>query len=155
MNSIVEKVKLIAEEYANKLEYKVVKVTFEKEDNMKMLRVTIKNNPRFDIDECTKLFELISNRLDEEDFIDEEYYLEVTSEGLEKELETDEDIKDAIGEYIYVKLYEKVDSIKEVYGDLISFDGDTLIISYMDKTRKKQLEVQKNKICKIRLAVKF
>lgn len=155
MNSIVEKVKLIAEEYANKLEYKVVKVTFEKEDNMKMLRVTIKNNPRFDIDECTKLFELISDRLDEEDFIDEEYYLEVTSEGLEKELETDEDIKDAIGEYIYVKLYEKVDSIKEVYGDLISFDGDTLIISYMDKTRKKQLEVQKNKICKIRLAVKF
>lgn len=155
MNSIVEKVKLIAEEYANKLEYKVVKVTFEKEDNMKMLRVTIKNNPRFDIDECTKLFELISDRLDEEDFIDEEYYLEVTSEGLEKELETDEDIKDAIGEYIYVKLYEKVDSIKEVYGNLISFDGDTLIISYMDKTRKKQLEVQKNKICKIRLAVKF
>lgn len=155
MNSIVEKVKLIAEEYANKLEYKVVKVTFEKEDNMKMLRVTIKNNPRFDIDECTKLFELISDRLDEEDFIDEEYYLEVTSEGLEKELDTDEDIKDAIGEYIYVKLYEKVDSIKEVYGDLISFDGDTLIISYMDKTRKKQLEVQKNKICKIRLAVKF
>lgn len=155
MNSIVEKVKLIAEEYANKLEYKVVKVTFEKEDNMKMLRVTIKNNPRFDIDECTKLFELISDRLDEEDFIDEEYYLEVTSEGLEKELDTDEDIKDAIGEYIYVKLYEKVDSIKEVYGDLISFDGDILIISYMDKTRKKQLEVQKNKICKIRLAVKF
>lgn len=155
MNIIIEKAKRIAIECATKLDYKVVNVTYEKENGTKMLRITIKNNPKFDIDECTRLYEMISDQLDVEDFIDEEYYLEVTSEGLEKELHTVEEILESVGEYIFVKLYEKINNIKEVYGDLVSFDGDKLIIKYMEKTKEKQLEIQKDKICKIRLAVKF
>ena len=52
-------------------------------------------------------------------------------------------------------MYEKVDGIKEIYGDLIDFDGDILDVNYLVKNKKKNIKIQKNKISKIRLAVKF
>ena len=66
-----------------------------------------------------------------------------------------EDIKKAIGKYVFIKMYEKVDGIKEIYGDLIDFDGDILDVNYLVKNKKKNIKIQKNKISKIRLAVKF
>ena len=54
-----------------------------------------------------------------------------------------------------MKTYAAIDKQKEFTGDLVSFDGELLTIEYMDKTRKKTLEVKKDAIAKIRLAVKF
>ena len=112
-------------------------------------------NRGFSIDDATKLNEEISAELDKEDYIDEEYYLEVSSEGVEKELRNDKDITNAVGLYIFAKFYEKIDHVKEIYGDLESFDGNTLQIKYNVKGRIKHLTVKKEQICKIRLAIKF
>jgi len=54
-----------------------------------------------------------------------------------------------------VKTYEKVDGIKEVYGDLISYENGEVTINYLVKTIRKQIKIQKDKISKIRLAVRF
>ena len=56
---------------------------------------------------------------------------------------------------MFVSTYEKINGLKEFYGDLLSFDGETITLSYMAKNIKKNVEIQKNKISKIRLAVKF
>lgn len=145
----------LAKRCAERLGYEIITVDYVFENGIKILRV-IGNGPNgFSIDDATRLNEEISLELDKEDFIDEEYYLEVSSEGVEKELRNDNDIKNAVGSYIYAKFYEKVDNIKEVYGDLESFEDGTLQIKYNVKGRIKHLTARKEQICKIRLAIKF
>ena len=155
MNQIEENSLRLAEECAQKLNLRIIEVEYVFENGIKILRVITDGENGLSLDDATKLNEMLSARLDEEDFIDEEYYLEVSSEGIEKELRNDEDIKKAIGKYVFIKMYEKVDGIKEIYGDLIDFDGDILDVNYLVKNKKKNIKIQKNKISKIRLAVKF
>lgn len=157
MSEIVRKSEAIANECASKLNLKIISVEYVFENGVNILRVIAENEAEggLSIDDASALNELISNKLDEDDFIDEEYYLEVSSEGIEKELKTAEDISKAVGKYIFVKLYEKIKGIKEIYGDLLAFDGETLDINYMAKNIKKNIKVPKEKISKIRLAVKF
>lgn len=157
MSEIVRKSEVIANDCASKLDLKIISVDYVFENGVNILRVIAENEAEggLSIDDASSLNELISNKLDEDDFIDEEYYLEVSSEGIEKELKTIDDISKAVGKYIFVKLYEKINSIKEIYGDLIAFDGETLDINYMAKNIKKNIKVPKEKISKIRLAVKF
>lgn len=152
---IVKRSSELAKRCAEKLNYTIIDVDYVFENGIKILRVIGDNNGTFSIDDATALNEAISLELDKEDYIDEEYYLEVSSEGVEKELRNDNDISNAVGEYIYAKFYEKQENLKDVYGDLESFDGETLVIKYNVKGRIKTLSVTKDKICKIRLAIKF
>ena len=57
--------------------------------------------------------------------------------------------------YVCVKTYEKVDGLKEIYGDLADYSDGVLTINYLVKTQRKQIKIQKEKISKIRLAVRF
>ena len=145
----------LANRCASKLGYEIISVEYVFENGIKILRVIGNGENGFSIDDATKLNEEISAELDKEDYIDEEYYLEVSSEGVEKELRNDKDITNAVGLYIFAKFYEKIDHVKEIYGDLESFDGNTLQIKYNVKGRIKHLTVKKEQICKIRLAIKF
>lgn len=152
---IVEKSLVLSQRCAETLGLKIISVDYVFESGIKILRVIAEGENGLDLDEASKLNELISNELDVEDFIDEEYYLEVSSKGIEKELRSDDDIAKSVGKYVFVSTYEKINGLKEFYGDLLSFDGETITLSYMAKNIKKNVEIQKNKISKIRLAVKF
>ena len=145
----------LAKRCADRLGYEIISVDYVFENGINILRVIGAGENGFSIDDPTALNEEISNELDIEDYIDEEYYLEVSSEGIEKELRNDKDISNAVGSYIYAKFYEKIENLKDVYGDLESFDGNVLKIKYNNKGRMKSIEVEKDKICKIRLAIKF
>lgn len=81
--------------------------------------------------------------------------LEVSSPGLERPLKTKESLENAIGSYINVGLYKAINKIKNFQGDLISFDGENLIIDYLDKTRHKTIEIPYSAVAKARLAVKL
>lgn len=158
LEKIIEIAQKIANEEAEKLNLKVLDVEYVKENGIKILRVVAEGEESLTLDESSDLNEAISNRIDlipEGDFIEEQYYLEVCSAGLEKPLKTDSDILGAVGMYVCVKTYEKLDGIKEFYGDLVSFDGSVVTISYLVKTQRKQIQIQKEKISKIRLAVRF
>lgn len=158
VKKIIEKANEIATEEASKLNLEIVDVDYVKENGIKILRVIARGEDGLTIDESSLLNSAISERIDaipEREFITEEYYLEVSSEGLEKELRKDEDIFASVGKYICIKTYEKVDGLKEIYGDLIDYSNGVLTISYLVKTQRKQIEIQKEKISKIRLAVKF
>ncbi len=156
--SIIEKAKVVAEKEAAKLNLQIEEIDYVFENGIKILRIIADGENGLDVDDASELNRLISDALDlipEKDFITEEYYLEVSSVGIEKELKTDEDIFNNIGKYVYVKTYEKVDGIKEVYGDLVNFENGLVTINYLVKTVRKQVIIQKEKISKIRLAVKF
>ena len=156
--SILEKAKVVSEQEASKLGLEIVEVDYVFENGIKILRIIADSENGLNVDDASELNRLISDTLDlipEKDFITEEYYLEVSSVGIERELKTDEDILNNVGKYVYVKTYEKIDGVKEVYGDLVSFEEGIVTINYLVKTVRKQVRIQKDKISKIRLAVKF
>ena len=62
---------------------------------------------------------------------------------------------DAVSKYINVSLYQAIDKKKMFEGTLLSFDGETLQMEYMDKTRKKTVDIPYKLVSKARLAVKL
>lgn len=155
MNEIVLKSEKLALECAEKLGLEIVDVEYVKEHGVKILRILADSSGGLTVDEATALNEAIGEALDREDFIKEEYYLEVSSPGLERELKKESDITNAIGEYICISTYVKVENMKEIYGDLESYDGEKFVLNCLIKGRKKKIEIEKSKVSKVRMAVKF
>ncbi|QVK18972.1 ribosome maturation factor RimP [Mycoplasmatota bacterium] len=135
--------------------YSFVDVEYVKEGRNYVLRYLVDSVNGIDIDECAIISERISQVLDVEDPIKQEYMLEISSPGAERPLKTKEDVKNAINKYVNVKLYAPILNSKEYNGDLIAFDNDVLTLRYKDKTVVKTIEIQYEKISKIRLAIKF
>jgi ribosome maturation factor RimP len=155
MSKIVERAKVIATEYADKLNLEIVDVEWVKENHSNILRIIADTEVGLTIDESVSLNEAISIRLDEEDFIEEDYMLEVSSPGIERPLKNDQDIINAIDKYIFIKTYSPVDGIKEFTGYLKSYIDGIITISVNNKGRLKEHKIEKSMISKIRLAVKF
>lgn len=135
--------------------YDLVEVSWVKEYNTFFLRIIIDKEGGINVDDATKLSEELSPLLDKEDYIKEEYILEVSSPGVERELKSDKDLLGAIGEYVHISLYVKKDNFKEIEGYLTSIDNDNLTIDALIKGRKKEYTFNKKEISKIRLAIKF
>ncbi len=92
------------------------------------------------------------------DYLPDDSYLEVTSLGVERELESEDDYNKAIGKYIYIKMTETLKTAsnqEEVYGYLEENKEAELIVKGFVKGAKKTFTIPKEKIAKIRLAVKF
>ncbi len=147
--------KTVEEENMNLIEVELVK-----EFGALILRFTIDKDGGIDIDDTTLISEKVSLILDEIDPIDKEYFLEVSSLGLERPLRNLEEVKASIGKYINVKTYEKIEtgkntSQKEFEGDLLSVNNDLITIEYKVKQFKKEITIPYEKIAKIRLAIKF
>ena len=155
MNEIELRSEKLARACAEKLDLEIVEVEYVKERGIKILRIIADSSEGLDVDKATALNQMISEALDVEDYINEEYYLEVSSPGLERELKKESDITNAIGKYICIRTYEKVENLKEIYGDLESYDGNTFVLNCLIKGRKKTIVVEKNKVSKVRMAVKF
>ena len=155
MKAIEIRSEKLAKKCAEELNLEILEVSFVKENGSRILRIIADSKGGLTIDEATALNEKISDALDREDFIDEEYFLEVSSAGLERELKKEEDIINAIGEYICIKTYEKVENMKEIYGDLESYDGNTFVLDCLIKGRHKKITIDKKITSKVRMAVKF
>ena len=108
-----------------------------------------------DIDTCAAQSEKISTMLDEMDMIASEYFLEVCSPGAERELKSEEQIRDAIGEFVYVKLKNPRAGMDEIKGTLTAFENNTVYLDYMAKAVKKKAEIEMDNIALIRLSVKI
>ncbi len=137
----------------------LVEVELVKEFGALILRLTIDKEEGIDIDDTTLISEKVGLILDEIDPIDGEYYLEVSSLGLERPLRNIEEIKAAVGSYINVKTYEKLDTgkshQKEFEGDLLKVEDNLITMNYKDKQFKREITIPYEKIAKIRLAIKF
>lgn len=109
------------------------------------------------LNDTADLTEIISPLLDQikPDPFPEQYLLEVTSPGLERPLKTKEALVGAVGKYVNISLYKAVEKQKVFEGNLVGFEEDVLTIEYMDKTRKKTVDIPYNLVSKARLAVKL
>ena len=114
---------------ANEMDLVLWDVEFVKEGAKRILRITIDSEEGIDIEQCEKFHRAIDPLLDEADPIDESYYLEVSSPGIERELRTDEHISLSIGEKVELKLFVAKDGRKSLVGILSDFDGERVTVN--------------------------
>lgn len=135
----------------------MVDIEYDKMGSDYVLSILVDKASGITVEDTAELTELISPLLDtiSPDPFPDQYMLEVSSPGLERPLKTAESLKAAVGSYINVSLYRAIDKVKVFQGDLVAFDGDTLTIDYLDKTRHKTVEIPYQAVAKTRLAVKL
>lgn len=155
---MLEKIKTASIPIVEKYQKILRSVEKVNEYGIDIIRITIDDPFTFDIDidDVAAINEEILDLVNDD--LPDGYYLEVTSMGIERELKSDEDLEKALGKYIFVKTYEKLESAgnqKEMYGYLESYTAETININVIIKTRTKLITIEKTKIAKLRLAVKF
>ena len=119
-------------------------VEYVKEGARQILRVTIDKENGVDINDCEAVHRAIDPILDETDPIPVQYYLEVSSPGIERELRTDEHIAASIGAKVLAKLFTAKDGAKSVEGELMSFeDGCVTIGGAMGEVKLERSDISK------------
>lgn len=105
-----------------------------------------------DTDDCEKVSRFLSEKLDELDPIEQNYYLEVSSPGMDRQLFTPKHYERFSGRLVEVKLYKGVDGRKLYEGVLQGLiDGNVVIIDKDDK----ELMFPLDQVAKTNLAVVF
>ena len=117
--SVAEAVRILAEPIAEELGCWIWDVEYVKEGARRILRITIDSEEGVMIDECEKMHRAIDPILDEADPIEEQYYLEVSSPGIERELKTEEHILACEGWDVEVRLYAPLNGSKLFRGVLM------------------------------------
>nr|WP_230809399.1 ribosome maturation factor RimP [Streptococcus sobrinus] len=137
--------------------FELVDVEYEKMGADYVLSILVDKPEGITVDDTAELTDIISPLLDtiKPDPFPSQYMLEISSPGLERPLKTAESLKAAVGSYVNISLYKAIDKVKVFEGDLLDFDGQTLTLEYLDKTRKKQVEIPYATVAKARLAVKL
>jgi len=147
-NMVAEMVNPILEKY----NFELVDVEFVKEGPNLYLRVFIDKPGGITIDDCQKVSEELSNILDERDPIQENYFLEVSSPGLDRPLKTNKDLERSIGKDIEISLYKQINGKKKHIGKLMKFDDTHIVIS---SEEDKEIQINREFISKVNLAIKF
>lgn len=119
MANIEEKVESLVKKKIEDIGYELYDVIYLKEGKNYILRIVIDNEKGIGLDDCEKVNNEITDLLDEADYIKEQYFLEVSSPGIERVLRKDWQLKKYIGSEIEVKLFKKDENgFKEYIGIL-------------------------------------
>lgn len=128
MANIEEKVNSLLKEKINSLGYDLYDVEYVKEGKDYFLRIYIDKKTGIDLNDCEKVSNEINDMLDESNIVKEQYFLEVSSPGIERILRKDEHLKANIGKKVEIKLFKPVEKQKQFIGELEDFTDDTIKI---------------------------
>lgn len=129
MASIEERVENLIQKKIEELGYILYDVQYAKEGQNYFLRIFIeKEDGTIDLNDCEKVNDGINDLLDTADYIKEQYFLEVSSTGVEKVLRKDKHLKDNIGNEVEIKLFKPINKQKEFIGILEDFSEDEITL---------------------------
>ena len=118
MTKVEEKITLLLKPEIENLGYELYDIYFVKEVKDYYLKVFIDKNTGISLDDCETVSNAISDILDKEDPIKEQYFLEVSSAGVERVLRSDKHLNDNIGKDVEVKLFKNFEG-KKVYDGIL------------------------------------
>ena len=103
-------------------------------------------------DDCEKVSRFLSEKLDELDPIEQNYYLEVSSPGMDRPLLTEKDYVRFSGEMVDIHLYKAIDGKKLVSGRLVGLIEGNIVIT---DEKGQEIKVSMEQVSKVKLAVIF
>lgn len=144
MASIEQKVENLIKEKIENQGYELYDVEYAKEGKNFFLRIYIDSPKGINLSDCEKINNVITDILDTADYIKEQYFLEVSSTGIEKTLKKDSHLKRHIGDEIHIKLFKKDENGKKEYnGILSSYNLENIIID-------EKIEIERKNIAQIK-----
>ena len=150
MASIEEKVEALIRPKIEELGFKLYDVEYAKEGKDFFLRIYIDSEKGIDLTDCEKTSDTINDILDKADYIKSEYFLEVSSPGIERILRRDSHLEESIGLDIEVKLFKPINKEKTLTGKLIKFDKEKIYIQInledisIERTQIAQIKIKYN-----------
>lgn len=140
MASIEEKVENLVKEPIEKEGYELYDVEYCKEGKNYYLRIFIDKQEGIDINDCEKVNNIITDILDDANYIKEQYYLEVSSPGIERILRKDKHLEQNLGEEINIKLFKKDETgKKEIKGKLKNYNEEYIELEDRTKIERKNI----------------
>lgn len=146
MANIEQKVQDLIQEKVEDLGYELYDVKYEKEGKDYFLRIFIDKAEGISLEDCEKVSNTISDVIDKAEYIKEQYFLEVSSPGVERILRKDKHLKDNLDKLVEIKLFKPINEKKEYVGALKSFDAETITI-----IEEEELNFDKKNIAQIRI----
>ena len=119
MAKIEDKVEKLVKEKIETLGYELYDVEYSKEGKNYFLRIFIDSPKGIDLNDCEKVNDGINELLDQADYIKEQYFLEVSSPGVERILRKDSHLAQNIGKQVEAKLYKKDENGKKEYQGIL------------------------------------
>ena len=128
MANIEQKIESLTSKPINDLGYELYDVEYVKEGKDYFLRIYIDSEKGIDLDDCEKVSNSITELLDKEDYIKEQYFLEVSSPGVERVLRKEKHLKDNLEAEVQIKLFKPLNGQKQYKGILKDFNNDYITI---------------------------
>lgn len=128
MTALEKKVEDLVKPIIENLGYEVYDVIYQKEGKSNHLIIFIDMAEGIGLNDCELVNNSITDILDEKDYIKNEYYLEISSPGIERNLRKDEHFISNLNKKIEVHLYKQVEGKKEIIGTLKEYSENYLII---------------------------
>ena len=147
MAKIEEKVECLVKDKIEKIGYELYDVIYTKEGSNKILRIVIDSEKGISLDDCEKVNNEIKETIDEANPIEEQYFLEISSPGIERVLRKDKHLEQNIGKDLNVKLFKKDENgAKEYLGTLKEFNQNEIII----ETEEQKIKIERKNISQIK-----
>jgi len=143
MAKIEERVEELIKDKIENIGYSLYDVEYAKEGPNYYLRIFIDSEKGIDLNDCEKVSNEINEKLDEADYIKEQYFLEVSSPGIERILRKDRHLEQNIGKQVEAKLFKKDENGSKNYiGELKKFDEETVTIDEIKIERKNIAQIK-------------
>ena len=147
MANIEEKVEKLLEPKIQEIGYELYDVEYAKEGKNYFLRIIIDKPEGIDLNDCEKVNNEITDMLDEANYIKEQYFLEVSSPGIERVIRKEKHLKQNIGQEVQVKLFRKDQNGKKEYqGKLLDYTSENITI----QTSEEKIKIERKNISQIR-----
>ena len=142
----------LLEPIVEELGFELVDVEYVKEGGTWYLRAYIDKPGGIAVDDCEAVSRIFSDKLDELDFIEDAYIMEVSSPDLGRPLKKEKDYVRSMGKEVEIRTYRPINKEKEFYGILSAYDESSVTITTEDQ---KEQTFEKADIALIRLAFDF
>lgn len=130
----------------------IVDIEFVKEGPYRYLRVTIDKEEPVTLDDCQMVSQFLNSKLDAIDPIEEQYFLEISSPGVERVLKKEKEFEKFVGREVQLKLFQAFEGQKVLNGKLVGLIDDHIVIEH-EKMGK--IEIPKSKVSLTKLVVEF
>lgn len=131
--------------------FELVDVEYVREAGCWYLRGYIDKPGGITVNDCEDVSRAFSDILDEKDFIEDSYIMEISSPGLDRPLKKEKDFKRSLGKLVEIRTYRPIEKQKEFCGILNAYDSNSVTIDE-DGTER---TFDKKDITLIRLAIEF
>lgn len=153
MAKIEEKIEELVTKPITDLGYRVYDVMYVKEGKDNFLRIFIDNDKGISLDDCEKVNDAITDMLDEADLIKDQYFLEISSPGVERNIRKDKHFEESIEKEVNIRLFKSLENKeKEITGILKGFDKETVKI---ETDKNEEITIPRNNISSIKWAFKW